>query len=335
MTDQAVPAAPPGDKLAYLFGADDQSGRAFSGTGIHSPGNTDVQLLRSGDPNDFVRLHIPANFLRLKVKPSLQGVGTVLNLITDPDMNPRVLELADRFLRGFKGRVINPPAAVLSTGRDRVARLLDGIDGLVAPRVARFAGRPAQATTAMERAGMSFPAILRETGTHNGRVIGVLRDRDEVLAAIRPDRTYFLTQFVNTPTPEGHYHKIRIYFFGAASVIRHCLLSDHWSVHGADRERFLVHHPDWIAREKALVSAGPAALPAPARRALAEVRARMPLDFFGMDFAVLPDGRALLFEANATMNFFPLSTLPQFAYASEDLVPRARAAFDAMLGPAA
>ncbi len=41
----------------------------------------------------------------------------------------------------------------------------------------------------------------------------------------------------------------------------------------------------------------------------------MPLDFFGVDFAPLPDDRVLLFEANAAMSFFPLTTDPQFAWA--------------------
>ena len=64
---------------------------------------------------------------------------------------------------------------------------------------------------------------------------------------------------------------------------------------------------------------------------LQAVRARMPLDYFGMDFGLMPDGRAVLFEANATMNFFPFLPDPQFAYARSCLKP-ATEAFHAMLG---
>ncbi len=46
------------------------------------------------------------------------------------------------------------------------------------------------------------------------------------------------------------------------------------------------------------------------------------LDFVGIDFGLVADGRAILFEANATMNFLPMSDDPRFAYLD---VARARA----------
>jgi hypothetical protein len=36
--------------------------------------------------------------------------------------------------------------------------------------------------------------------------------------------------------------------------------------------------------------------------ALSEIAARIPLDFYGIDFDILPDGRLVFFEANAAMN---------------------------------
>ena len=55
------------------------------------------------------------------------------------------------------------------------------------------------------------------------------------------------------------------------------------------------------------------------------VRERLGLDFFGMDFGILPDGRVVLFEANATMNFFPFLTQAEFAYVQKCLEPAQRA----------
>jgi hypothetical protein len=51
----------------------------------------------------------------------------------------------------------------------------------------------------------------------------------------------------------------------------------------------------------------------------------MKLDFFGMDCGIMPDGRVLLFEANATMNFFPFLRDPEFAYVQRCLAPAQRA----------
>lgn len=319
------------NNIGYLFGADSLSGIRQDAHGIdRASGMTDLWHLRSR-PAPFDRLHIPANFARNRFRPALDHLSTILNIVTDPDLNPKVLKAADRFLRGFAGRVINPPQAVLANGREHVSRTLAGIDSLVVPAVARFRGKPRLADAAIARAGVTFPAILRLPGTHNGEIVALLPDRAALDPLIEPHRTYLLTSFVDGRGDDPLHHKIRLFWFGDRAVIRHMIVSDHWNVHGPDRERVMPHQPDWVARERALLAAGLPGLPAPARAAMKAIRARMPLDYFGIDFALLPDGRALLFEANAAMNFFPLSTDPAFAYAGEPIVATARGAFDAML----
>lgn len=59
----------------------------------------------------------------------------------------------------------------------------------------------------------------------------------------------------------------------------------------------------------------------------------MPLDFFGLDFGIMPSGEVLLFEANATMSFFPSWRVedPQFEYLL-GCVPPAQAAFSKLVG---
>lgn len=320
-------------RVAYLFGDDRHRGvTRRDEANVTSAGNTDIWQLRSS-PKDFVRLHIPGNFARQRTKPSLDNVAVILNLVTDPDLNGDVLAIADRFLRGFKGRVINRPAAVLASGRERIHRLLAGIEGLVVPTIARFKGRPNLALAAIDREDIRFPAILRQPGSHNGQVDGLVKDRDDLIARLNPAATYLLTTFLDCKGSESFHHKIRLYWFGDAPLIRHRLISDDWNVHAPSRERVMVHHPEAIAAERALIAAGLDGLPPPARAAMAEVRARMPLDYFGIDFALLPDGRAVLFEANATMNFYPLSTDPRFDYTAAPLEARARPLVDRMLRP--
>ncbi|MFC0306362.1 hypothetical protein ACFSTI_12280 [Rhizorhabdus histidinilytica] len=318
-------------RVAYLFGGDAQSGLVRrSGEDVLNLGSTDIWRLRS-DPENFVRLHIPGNFHRVRVRPRLDNIATILNLVTDPELNPKVLEAADRFLRGFPGRIINAPAAVLASGRDRVSRLLVGIEGLIVPPVARFKGRSHLAQAAIERAGVTFPAILRLPGTHNGEVVALLSGPEELEARLDPAKTYLLTSFVDARGGEPLYNKLRLYWFGDAPLMRHRLVSDRWNVHGPDRERFMPSQPHWIEVERDLLARGLDGLPEPARSAMRAIRARMPLDYFGIDFALLPDGRALLFEANATMNFFPLSTNPLFDYTAAPIEAAARPLFDRLI----
>ncbi len=320
-----------GDKLGVLFGSDSQHGKLWAGEERHGVvGTTDVRLLQSGDQNDFVRLNIPVNFLRLKTRPSLDRVGVVLNLITDADLNPTVLGLADRFLKGFRGRVLNRPQGVMESQRDRVAARMADVEGLIVPPVAKFKGRPTLAIAAIEKVGLGFPAILRIAGHHDGRVDGVCADVDAVLRQIDPKQTYYLTQFFDLRQPTGLYRKFRVFYFGDRAVVRHRLVSDNWNVHGPAREAVMPDYPDEIAEEKRVVEGGLAALPEQVQRILGDIRRRMPLDFFGIDFDIMPDGRVILFEANATMMFFPVSTDPRFAY-GHSAREQATAAFDAMI----
>lgn len=317
-------------RLAYLFGSDHQRGIVRPADGdVRNVGSTDLWRLHTDD--SFLRVHIPGNFPRLKVRPALDRVGTVLNLITDPDQNPKVLRYAAELLEGHGGRVINRPGDVLRSSRDRMATLLDGIDGLIVPRVARFRGHPNLARRAIESTGLRFPAILRAIGTHNGEISGIVASPDALADMIDPKAEYFLTEFVESRDTDRLYHKIRFFFFGPDAVFRHRIISDQWNVHGPDRERFMVHHPVSIALEREMVEQGMAAFPAEAQSVLQAVRARVPLDYFGIDFALMPDGRVLLFEANATMNFFSMSREPPFDY-FEPLLAQAQAKFIAMIG---
>ena len=95
--------------------------------------------------------------------------------------------------------------------------------------------------------------------------------------------------------------------------MRHLLVSDGWNVHAADRARFMAPRPALVAEEKDAIDYGMQAFPHPVRAGLAAIGAAVGLDFFGVDCALSDEG-VTLFEANATMNFFPLARAPQFAY---------------------
>ena len=69
---------------------------------------------------------------------------------------------------------------------------------------------------------------------------------------------------------------------------------------------------------------------ADAMTAIAAVGRRLDLDFGGVDFSILPDGRVLVFEANATMLVHPEDAGGALAFKNE-YVGRIVAAFDALL----
>jgi len=161
--------------------------------------------------------------------------------------------------------------------------------------------------------------------------VGLFDDLEEAIAALGP-REHIATQFVDFASVDGLYRKYRVYFIGPHVVLRHMIVADSWNVHVKDRTRFMAEHPELVAEERALFESEDPFAPQ-VREVFRAVRERMPLDFFGMDFAITQAGEVVLFEANATMNFFPLwpTKDPQFIYLTKCLDP-AQAAFRELLG---
>lgn len=261
----------------------------------------------------------------------LSGYPVIVNMITEAETNTKVLAIVRALAADLPSRVINPPEAVLRTTRDQVAALLDGIPGLVVPRTVRVTGGRGAAAETMRNGGIDGPVIVREVGTHTGLSV-VLHESIEQVVGLTDGQDYIATEFRDFVSTDGIYRKYRMFFIGDGMILRHMYASDHWNVHSADRGRFMAPRPEIVAEERALISKqqpfGPKA-----QAVLRAVRERMPLDFFGLDFGFTQDGDVVLFEANATMSFFPLwrTDHPQFQYL-EQVVPPAQAAFMKMVG---
>lgn len=315
--------------LLFVIGSDQLAGTTADGRPKFA-GCTDLH--RMFDKREPVHvLQLDRHTLRQRRRPELHPYRTILNLITDPDQNPKTLENLKKLLREYSGPVINPPDAVMRSTRDQVAKLLDGTPGLIAPKTIRVRNaRPDLVAGAIERAGMRFPLIIRLAGTHTGIIVGLFDSLAAVRAAIVRPAEHVITEFIDFRSDDGLYRKYRAFFIGKEIILRHMLVSDGWSVHAGDRMRFMAERPDLLAEEQAMFEqADP--LPPAVMATLEAVRDRMPLDYFGMDFGIMPDGRVVLFEANATMNFFPFLPDPRFAYVRGCLKP-ATEAFHRMLG---
>ena len=317
------------DLLFIIGGGDEADQITRTGSRILVAGSSDLtKLLLDREPHH--RLHVTRNYFRQGRQADLTGYRVLVNLITEAEHNDKVLENLKKLLRGVPGRVINKPEAVLRTTRDQVARLLAGVPGLIVPKTLRLNGRkPGVAASAIAKAGLAPPIILRVVGTHSGKIIGLFDSIEEAVTALGPGE-HVAIQFVDFAGADGLYRKYRVFFIGPRVVLRHMLVSDHWNVHAKDRGRFMAEHPDAVAEERAMLESNDP-WPPQIRTVLEAIRERMPLDFFGMDFGITPDGKVVLFEANATMSFFPFSPDPQFEYLKHCFAP-AQAAFRELLG---
>jgi Tetratricopeptide repeat len=251
---------------------------------------------------------------------ALPPFDLIFNGIGDPDRAPVLPEAAARFLRAPPCPMLNPPERIARTGRADLPRLLAGIEGIVVPEVARAAPGSALPSALL-------PALVRPIGAHGGEGVRRVGTELELAAALAVTGPAYVTRFVDSRDADGWYRKYRAIFVDRAPYAYHLAIARDWLVHywtagmaedaarRSEEARFLA------APETVLGSAGMAAL--------AAIGARLDLDFAGIDFGVLPDGRLLVFEANATMLVHSEND-PLFVYRNE-AVARILAAFEAMV----
>jgi len=262
----------------------------------------------------------------------LSAFDCVLNLVSEPDRSPKTLEALSLLLRGYRGRVINHPEAVLRTSREEVANVLRGIPGLLVPKVLRFSGGdPDAALEAVTAAGLVFPLIVRLPATHRGRTMVLVETEDQFREAVSTQVEYIAIEFVDYRGADGLYRKYRTWSFGGRQVFRHLAITDHWIVHVTPGNEFMIDRPDLIEEEVRLMERLEGAFPGQVHAIIAEIGERLRLDCFGVDFGFHPDGRMVLFEANAAMTFFPMVTKPRFEFRGKLLEPAQQACM-AMLG---
>jgi hypothetical protein len=295
-------------------------------------GATDMHDLRTGNPTDFDLLHISTGYFRQPVRYELDPYHCLLNCVTDADSNPKTIANIRKLLKGYRGRVINRPEAVEQSTRERVAAALDGIENLVVPSTLRLGRRGGPLLKRLEARGqLKLPAIVRAAGTHGGEIVGLCRDFAEVERAVAgAPGDSIVTEYVDYRSADGIFRKFRIFVIGDRLVFRHVVFADQWSAHARDRVAFLERHPAMVAEWRQWCEGELALLGEPVVATLHRIRERLPLDFFGIDFGLLPDGRVLLFEANATMNFFPFPSAEAFPFSLRPLRP-AQEAFDVLL----
>jgi hypothetical protein len=119
------------------------------------------------------------------------------------------------------------------------------------------------------------------------------------LAEVSPDASVYVTAFHDYADAGGFFRKYRVIFVDRVPYPYHLAISPKWLVHYFSAE--MEDHAWKLDEERRFLDDMESSLAAPAMRVLREVAARMDLDYCGIDFSILPDGRVLFFECNATM----------------------------------
>ncbi len=253
----------------------------------------------------------------------------IFNAIGDADLAPPLPAVVDRLLRDGARPVLNPPERIARTRRSDLPRLIGDLADVLVPPVLRLPQDCPDPVAAMAAWGIDLPLLVRPAGSHGGTDLVLATGREALTAALAACRgPAYVTKFFDYRSEaDGNYRKYRSIFVDRVPYTWHLAIGPRWLSHyctaGMDQQE------EKRAEERRFLEDPQAAIGARACAALAAIARRLDLDYGGIDFSVLPDGRVLVFEANATMLIYEDDD-PRFAYRSAAL-RRILNAFETML----
>jgi hypothetical protein len=290
--------------------------------------NTPIEFLLEESGIELMTLYVVPE---AELPQPLPDHDVAIVIASDSEDCRDALRRIDQAASNWPRPLLNPPRRVGNLDRDKLHRLLGGIEGLEIP-----------ATTAVTRAklselshsslapgdiaaGLVFPVIVRPRGSHAGAGLAKIDDRAAMQRYLgeRAEQDFFISRFVDYSDSDGLFRKYRIVFIDGRPYPCHMAIADRWDIWylnagmSADAGKRLEEETfmrtfdiDFARRHKT---------------ALAGMAERIGLDYFILDCAENEDGELLIFEADNTAVVHNMDPPGVFPYKP----PQMRKIFDA------
>ncbi|OUS27739.1 hypothetical protein A9Q98_09035 [Thalassotalea sp. 42_200_T64] len=253
------------------------------------------------------------------------GINLIINTIACADrMAVDLAVLAEFQQLTPEIPVINPPDKVLLTTREKNYQRLNAIANVVFPKTVKVfleQQTRAKVVATMKASEIEFPIIMRPCITHTGSGVELIDNSEELQRYLDKHKhrasDFYIIQYYQLANITGVFNKIRTFCIDGKYYPVACIFDRQWNIHSGDRYNYMANSAESQQREQSYFADMNTFLGDKAIKALDRIRQIIELDFFGVDFTLLPDGKILIFECNAAMrhNFdhaqnFPYSYEP-------------------------
>jgi len=286
-----------------------------------SPGNlmanTPIENLLADADIDLTYLYITDND---PLPEQVPDHDLLFVAAAESDANRGLLEVLDYVLPHWPRPVLNRPQSILQLSRTASATLLHDIPGVVMPLAARIERAQLAAlgegTLALPSLlpESDFPIIVRPVGSHAGHGLEKL-DAPAALAgylAAAPELEFSITRFIDYSSADGQFRKYRIAVIDGQAFACHMAISSHWMVHYLNAG--MTESAEKRAEEARFMDTFEQAFASRHAAALAEMTARLGLEYYGIDCAETPDGQLLIFEVDTAMIVHAMDPVDMFPY---------------------
>jgi hypothetical protein len=295
---------------------------------IDMGGNTPIEFLLEESGIELLTLYVVPG---IELPAPLPAHDVAIVIASDSEECRDALGIIDRAAARWPRPMLNPPRLVGNLDRDKLHRLLRGIEGLDIP-----------ATTGVTRAQLSdvvqskllvaeiaaelqFPVIVRPRGSHAGIGLAKLDDRAAIARylAERPEQEFFVSRFVDYAGDDGLFRKYRVVVVDGRSYACHMAIADRWDIWYLNAG--MAFSESKRREEEDFMRTFDSAFAVRHRRALAAMIDRVGLDYFTIDCAENKRGELLIFEADNTAVVHNMDSPELFPYKP----PQMRAIFEA------
>jgi hypothetical protein len=284
---------------------------------IDMGGNTPIEFLLEESGIELLTFYVIPG---VGLPSPLPDHDVAIVIASDSDECRDALDIIDRAAARWPQPMLNPPRLVCNLDRDKLHRLLDGIEGLDIP--ATVCVTSAQLSDVAQSglsladiaAELQFPVIVRPRGSHAGVGLAKVDDRAAITRylAERPEQKFFVSRFVDYANEDGLFRKYRVVFVDGRPYACHMAIAERWDIwylnagmsdsaaKRLEEETFMRTFDIGFARRHAT--------------ALVGMAARIGLDYFTIDCAENKRGELLIFEADNTAVVHNMDSPELFPY---------------------
>lgn len=216
--------------------------------------------------------------------------------IAEDARHKAALAAADAWAAALGAPVINNGARIAALSREGAAKLLADIPDTIVPEQ-RIYARKALAN-AQE---LPFPLVIRPEGAHAGCGLARIAEPAELQAYLTANKAerFYVAPFVNYQSPDGLWRKYRFVFVEGVPFPYHLAIHSDWAIWYYNAR--MQDDPAKRAEEARFLADFSSVFPPRAQRALGVIASRVGLSYFGLDCALMPNGRVLIFEVETGM----------------------------------
>ncbi len=288
-------------------------------------GNTPIEFLLENSGIELLTLYVVAG---VELPVPLPDHDVAIVIASDSDQCREALRKIDRAASRWPRPLLNPPRLVGNLDRDKLHRLLHGIEGLDIPMTASATRAQLQELALSDAdfaADVEFPIIVRPLGSHAGAGLARIDDRAAIgrYLAGRPEPEFFVSRFVDYAGDDGLFRKYRIVIVDGRPYACHMAIADRWDIWYLNAG--MAFSESKRREEENFMRSFDQGFAARHQGALAAMIERIGLDYFTVDCAENRRGELLIFEADNTAVVHNMDSPELFPYKA----PRMRLIFEA------